>query len=159
MEKDQKPQYYTLTTSSYYRNLCSSQANIWVTDILLRKRVVTEWVGRRERHFSSPTIPKWFQRVWYVEYPPKVGNGEWCFHILRLNVKKQRLGFIKFQGVHHVVDLEKNLDTIWIGKWKLCINRPRYSWSVESRKVLNDKQKEKVTHKVWRRKESDQTFT
>ena len=76
----------------------------------------------------------------------------------RLNIKKQRFGFVRFLGVQNVRELEHHLNTIWIGSWKLYANRPKYNRTTETRKEWNAKLKDKVleyekdTKKVWRAK-------
>ena len=76
----------------------------------------------------------------------------------RLNIKKQRFGFVRFQGVQNIRELENQLNTIWIGSWKLYANRPKYNKSAETRKEWNEKLKEKeiesekVVKKEWRAK-------
>ncbi|ESW30479.1 hypothetical protein PHAVU_002G156300 [Phaseolus vulgaris] len=76
----------------------------------------------------------------------------------RLNIKKQRFGFVRFLGVQNVRELEYHLNTIWIGSWKLNANRPKYIIAAETRKEWNAKQKEKALEpekeikKVWRAK-------
>ena len=52
----------------------------------------------------------------------------------RLNIKKQRFGFVKFQGVQNVRMLENQLNTIWIGSWKLKVNRQKYNKAAEIKK-------------------------
>nr|XP_007139935.1 hypothetical protein PHAVU_008G071100g [Phaseolus vulgaris]ESW11929.1 hypothetical protein PHAVU_008G071100g [Phaseolus vulgaris] len=74
----------------------------------------------------------------------------------RLNIKMQRFDFVRFQGVQNIRELENQLNTIWIGSWKLYANRPKYNKSAETRKEWNEKQKEKelesekVVKKEWR---------
>ena len=76
----------------------------------------------------------------------------------RLNIKKQRFGFVRFLGVQNVRELEYHLNTIWIGSWKLNANRPKYIRAAETRKEWNAKLKEKALapekeiKKVWRAK-------
>jgi len=78
----------------------------------------------------------------------------------RLNIKKQRFGFVRFQGVQNIKELEYHLNTIWIGTWKLNFNRPKYNRAADTRKEWNLKLKEKVTEvekeikKEWRAKGS-----
>ncbi|ESW33659.1 hypothetical protein PHAVU_001G088300, partial [Phaseolus vulgaris] len=77
----------------------------------------------------------------------------------RLNIKKKRFGFVRFQGVQNFRELENHLNTIWIGSWKLKANRPKYNRSTETRKEWNMKLKGKViepgreSKKEWRVKE------
>ena len=79
----------------------------------------------------------------------------------RLNIKKQRFGFVRFQGVQNIKELEYHLNTIWIGSWKLNVNRPKYNRATDTRKEWNVKLKEKVTvaeketKKEWRKKGSN----
>jgi len=74
----------------------------------------------------------------------------------RLNIKKQRFGFVRFQGVQNIRELENQLNTIWIGSWKLYANRPKYNKLAETKKEWNEKLKEKeielekVVKKEWR---------
>ena len=78
----------------------------------------------------------------------------------RLNIKKQRFGFVRFQGVQNIKELEYHLNTIWIGSWKMNVNRPKYNRATDTRKEWNVKLKEKVTEaekeikKEWRAKGS-----
>jgi len=44
----------------------------------------------------------------------------------KLNARNQKFGFVRFQGVNDVVSLERELDAIWIGTWKLQVNLPKY---------------------------------
>ncbi|XP_068492356.1 uncharacterized protein [Phaseolus vulgaris] len=53
----------------------------------------------------------------------------------RMNNKNQRFGFVKFQGVVDVVDLERRLDSVWIGYWKVRVNRPKFGRDREPRYV------------------------
>ena len=53
----------------------------------------------------------------------------------RMNNKNQRFGFVKFQGVVDVVDLERRLDSVWIGYWKVRANRPKFGRDREPRYV------------------------
>ena len=76
----------------------------------------------------------------------------------RLNIKKQRFGFVRFQGVQNIRELEFHLNTIWIGSWKLNVNRPKYNRAAETKKEWNVKLKEKSLEsekevkKEWRAK-------
>jgi len=45
----------------------------------------------------------------------------------KLNSRNRRFGFVRFQGVEDAYELEKKLDAIWIGTWKLQANLPNYS--------------------------------
>jgi len=44
----------------------------------------------------------------------------------RLNIKGQRFGFVRFFEVVDVDVLERRLNLIWIGTWKLRVNKPKY---------------------------------
>lgn len=44
----------------------------------------------------------------------------------KLNARKQRIGFVRFHGVRDAITLERQLDSIWIGTWKLQTNIPKY---------------------------------
>ena len=76
----------------------------------------------------------------------------------RLNIKKQMFDFVRFQGVQNIRELENQLNTIWIGSWKLNANRPKYNRTTKTRQEWNGKLKkkeigaEKVVKKVWRAK-------
>jgi len=79
----------------------------------------------------------------------------------RLNIKKQTFGFVRFQGVQDVRTLENQLNTIWIGSWKMKANKPKYNKAAEAKKEWNAKLKEKATEtvkeikQVWRAKGSN----
>jgi len=45
----------------------------------------------------------------------------------RLNSGNRRFGFVSFQGVVDAHALERRLDAIWIGLWKLRVNLPKFS--------------------------------
>ena len=47
----------------------------------------------------------------------------------KLNSRNRMFGFVRFQGVEDVYPLEKKLDAIWIGTWKLQVNLPKYNRS------------------------------
>jgi len=74
----------------------------------------------------------------------------------RLKVKKQRFEFAKFQGVVNEEGLKRRLSLIWIGTWKLRVNRPRrYE---ETKKELNNSHKPVLQRKEWRTKDQRQTY-
>ena len=79
----------------------------------------------------------------------------------RLNIKKQRFGFVRFQGVQNTRELEFHLNTIWIGSWKLNVNRPKYNRAAKTKKEWNVKLKEKALEsekevkKEWRAKRTN----
>jgi len=89
---------------------------------------------------------------------PRWGRVSDVFISRRLNIKKQRFGFVRFLGVQNVRELEYHLNTIRIGSWKLNANRPKYIRATETRKEWNAKLKEKALEpekeikKVWRAK-------
>jgi len=45
----------------------------------------------------------------------------------KLNSRNRKFGLVRFQGVEDMYALEKKLDVIWIGTWKLRANLPKYS--------------------------------
>ncbi|GKV26629.1 hypothetical protein SLEP1_g35894 [Rubroshorea leprosula] len=51
-------------------------------------------------------------------------------------------GFVRFLGVKDKKELERNLDQIWVGGWKLWVNRPRYD---EEKKEVGEKKSSKGT--------------
>ena len=55
----------------------------------------------------------------------------------KLNSRKQRFGFVRFHGVRDVCELERRLDTIWIGLWKLCVNIAKYRKKEQPKEVRN----------------------
>jgi len=55
----------------------------------------------------------------------------------KLNSRKQRFGFVRFHGVRDVCELERRLDAIWIGLWKLCVNIARYRKKEQPKEVRN----------------------
>lgn len=63
-----------------------------------------------------------------------------------MDIKKQRIDFVRFQGVQNSRELEKQLDAIWIGNWKLNVKKPKYNRAVETRKEWKDKQKGEVNN-------------
>jgi len=68
-------------------------------------------------HFMERDLWKVFQR-W--------GRVLDVFVSRKLNARKQKFGFVRFQGVNDVYSLERKLDAIWIGTWKLQVNLPKY---------------------------------
>ena len=71
-------------------------------------------------HFFEKDLWKVFQR-W--------GRVLDVFISRKLNSRNRRYGFVRFQGVEDAYALEKKLDAIWIGTWKLQVNIPKYSRS------------------------------
>ena len=63
--------------------------------------------------------------------------------------------------MQNVRTLENQLNTIWIGSWKLKANRPKYNKVAETKEEWNAKMKEKATEsekevkQVWRVKGSN----
>ncbi|GKV16406.1 hypothetical protein SLEP1_g27053 [Rubroshorea leprosula] len=56
-------------------------------------------------------------------------GGTRVYDIYSLNRKSKsgaRFGFVRFLNVHDKRELERQLDQIWIGDWKLWVNSPRY---------------------------------
>jgi len=108
--------------------------------------------GRTPFFFSNLDLWKIFQRS---------GRVSDVFISSRLNIKKQRFGFVRFQGVQNVRTLENKLNTIWIGSWKMKANRPKYNKAADTKKEWNAKLKEKATEtvkeikQVWRAKGSN----
>jgi len=56
----------------------------------------------------------------------KWGRVKEVFIARRLNKWGRRFGFVRFFDVGNVVRLEKELDKIYIGNWKLYVNIPKY---------------------------------
>ena len=52
----------------------------------------------------------------------------------KLNSRNRRFDFVRFQRVTDVFVLEKKLDAICIGTWKLQVKLPKYSKNEISRK-------------------------
>jgi hypothetical protein len=44
----------------------------------------------------------------------------------KLDKKGRRFGFVKFKEVHEVEKLSESLSDVWIGSFKLWINRSRF---------------------------------
>jgi len=76
----------------------------------------------------------------------------------RLIVKGQRFGFVRVQDVVDVANLEKRLNIIWIGTWKLRINKPKYKRLQEVRKEWNGNHKPRKQQKEWRQRDQHQTY-
>jgi len=43
----------------------------------------------------------------------------------RLDVRIKRFGFVRIHGVRDVEVLERKLGSVWIGYWKLQVNKPK----------------------------------
>ena len=55
----------------------------------------------------------------------------------KLNARNQKFGFVRFQGVKDVFSLERELDAIWIGTWKLQVSLPKYQRKEDPRTQRN----------------------
>jgi len=75
-------------------------------------------------HFREGDLWKVFQR-W--------GRVLDVFVSRKFNARNQKFGFARFQGVKDFFSLERELDAIWIGTWKLQVNLPKYQRKEESR--------------------------
>jgi len=73
----------------------------------------------------------------------------------RLNNKNQRFGFVKFQDVVDAVDLERRLDSVWIGYWKVRVNSLKYGRDREPWHVRNANPKLKVSRTIVQRKKGN----
>ena len=80
-------------------------------------------------HFMERDLWKVFQR-W--------GRVLDVFVSRKLNARKQKFGFVRFQGVNDVFSLERKLDAIWISTWKLQVNLPKYQRKDGPRKQRNE---------------------
>ena len=76
----------------------------------------------------------------------------------RLDSGKRRFGFVSFQGVLDVRVLERKLDAIWIGLWKLRVNIPKFSRKEPNRPEVGDGRRMELAKKVWRQKDHQRTF-
>ncbi|ESW18232.1 hypothetical protein PHAVU_006G023800, partial [Phaseolus vulgaris] len=80
-------------------------------------------------HFMERDLWKVFQR-W--------GRVLDVFVSRKLNARNQKFGFVRFQGVNDVRSLERELDAIWIGTWKLQVNLSMYQRKDGPRKQRNE---------------------
>ncbi|ESW12638.1 hypothetical protein PHAVU_008G129600, partial [Phaseolus vulgaris] len=64
----------------------------------------------------------------------------------KLNARKQRFGFVRFHGVRDEYVLERKLDSIWIGTWKLQANLPKYR---RQEKRLGNSQSQTHSQNFW----------
>jgi len=94
-------------------------------------------------HFFERDLWKVFQR-W--------GRVLDVFISRKLNARKQRFSFVRFQGVNDAFSLERELDAIWIGTWKLQVNIPRYRRNELARNVWHDNQRPERPRNVWKPK-------
>jgi len=95
-------------------------------------------------HFFERDLWKVFQR-W--------GRVLDVFISRKLNARNQRFGFVRFHGVTDVFCLEKELEAIWIGTWKLHVNLPKYRRSEVTRKDWNAKMRPVRGRNIWKPKE------
>lgn len=65
---------------------------------------------------------------------------------------------MRFEGISNALELEKKLNTIWIGNRKLHVNGPKYNKGEVSRKEWVEKQEKMNNRKVWRRKDQTQFY-
>ena len=70
----------------------------------------------------------------------------------RLDSGRRRFGFVRFQGVLDAHILERKLDIIWIGLWKLWVNIPKFSRKKPHRLELGDVRKHELARKAWRQR-------
>ena len=79
----------------------------------------------------------------------------------KLNSRNRRYGFLRFQGVEDAYALEKKLDVIWIGTWKLQVNIPKYSRSERMPKKRGEQSRstERLREQVQQKKRIMQTGT
>jgi len=76
----------------------------------------------------------------------------------RLNIKRQRFGFVRFHEVVEEDELERRLNDIWIGTWKLRANKAKYTKVTGTSKERNadlnglkapqQRQEQRVSHRV-----------
>ncbi|ESW10993.1 hypothetical protein PHAVU_009G256300, partial [Phaseolus vulgaris] len=78
----------------------------------------------------------------------------------KLNTRKQHFGFVRFQRVGDTHVLERKLDSIWIGTWKMRVNIPKYYKNEFPKNKRNSKPKTKtvVDRKVWSKKIQQHSF-
>jgi len=100
-----------------------------------------------ERSFFFTNFPNEFQEkdLWRVfQHWGRVLD---VFISKKLNARKQRFGFVRFHGVRDEYVLERQLDSIWIGTWKLHANIPKYR---RQGKSLRNPQSQTHSRKIWR---------
>jgi len=56
---------------------------------------------------------------------------------------------VRFQGVRDVCELERRLDAIWIGLWKLRVNIARYHKKEQPKEARNQNRRVEGSKKVW----------
>ena len=94
-------------------------------------------------HFFERDMWKVFQR-W--------GRVLDVFISRKLNARNRRFGFVRFQGVINAASLERKLDAIWIGTWKLQVNLPKYRRKEVPRRDWNDNQRQERSRNIWQPK-------
>ncbi|XP_068501378.1 uncharacterized protein [Phaseolus vulgaris] len=112
------------------------------------------WDGRSlrvmaEASFFFTNFPNDFQEkdLWRVfQHWGRVVD---VFISRKLNARKKRFGFVKFHEVKDEYALEKQLDSIWIGTWKLQANKPKYR---RQEKLLHIPRSPTLHRKVWKQK-------
>ena len=70
----------------------------------------------------------------------------------RLNNKNKRFAFVKFQDV---VELERKLDSVWIGYKKVTVNKLKYNRDKEPRQGRYVETKQKISRDRELRKEGN----
>ena len=73
----------------------------------------------------------------------------------KLNSRKKRFGFVKFHEVKDEYVLKKQLDSIWIGTWKLQANRPKYR---RQEKSTHNPRRQIFYRKVWNQKNQQGSY-
>ena len=68
----------------------------------------------------------------------------------RLDPRNRRLGFVSFQGVMDAQVLERRLDAIWIGLWKLRVNLPKFSRKETRKPEMSGERKNEQARTTWR---------
>jgi len=76
----------------------------------------------------------------------------------KLNKRNLRFGFVRFQGVVDEVDMERKLDSIWIGMWKLQANLIRFCNGEVSKNERFSKKGPVKTQNAWRPKANHRSF-
>ncbi|ESW15862.1 hypothetical protein PHAVU_007G108700, partial [Phaseolus vulgaris] len=76
----------------------------------------------------------------------------------RLDAGNRRFGFVRFQRVMDAHVLERRLDAIWIGLWKLWVNLPKFSRKETHKPELGGERKNEQARMTWRQKNPPRTF-
>jgi len=74
------------------------------------------------------------------------------------NIKGQRFSFVRFQEVVDADVLKRRLNAIWIGTWKVRVNKPKYRRSQGSRQEWNGTHRPTQQKREWRQKEPHQKY-